>query len=179
MRNYLTILALFLVTITQAQIMLPAYQAIQYRRNTLPTIITTSATSLTSNSAVSGGTITNDGGTPITLRGVCWSTTPLPTTALATKTTDGTGIGNYTSTMIGLTIGTTYYIRAYATNNVGTYSRTNDDTRYRKLPKGTLTTFDMMDDTIKENLLKKGWTKEKFDSISQEERDQAIKCIAF
>lgn len=66
-----------------------------------------------------------------------------------------------------------------ATNNVGTYSRTNDDTRYRKLPKGTLTTFDMMDDTIKENLLKKGWTKEKFDSISQEERDQAIKCIAF
>lgn len=120
MRNYLTILALFLVTITQAQIMLPAYQAIQYRRNTLPTIITTSATSLTSNSAVSGGTITNDGGTPITLRGVCWSTTPLPTTALATKTTDGTGIGNYTSTMIGLTIGTTYYIRAYATNNVGT-----------------------------------------------------------
>lgn len=37
----------------------------------------------------------------------------------------------------------------------------------------------MMDDTIKENLLKKGWTKEKFDSISQEERDQAIKCIAF
>lgn len=66
-----------------------------------------------------------------------------------------------------------------ATNNVGTYSRTNDNTRYRKLPKGTLTTFDMMDDTIKENLLKKGWTKEKFDSISQEERDQAIKCIAF
>lgn len=66
-----------------------------------------------------------------------------------------------------------------ATNNVGTYSRTNDDTRYRRLPKGTLTTFDMMDDTIKENLLKKGWTKEKFDSISQEERDQAIKCIAF
>lgn len=66
-----------------------------------------------------------------------------------------------------------------AANNVGTYSRTNDNTRYRKLPKGTLTTFDMMDDTIKENLLKKGWTKEKFDSISQEERDQAIKCIAF
>lgn len=66
-----------------------------------------------------------------------------------------------------------------ATNNVGTYSRTNDDTRYRKLPKGTLTTFDMMDDAIKENLLKKGWTREKFDSISQEERDQAIKCIAF
>lgn len=66
-----------------------------------------------------------------------------------------------------------------AANNVGTYSRTNDNTRYRKLPKGTLTTFDMMDNTIKENLLKKGWTKEKFDSISQEERDQAIKCIAF
>lgn len=39
--------------------------------------------------------------------------------------------------------------------------------------------FESLDTEMQENLLKKGWTAEKFDSISQEERDQAIKCIAF
>lgn len=43
----------------------------------------------------------------------------------------------------------------------------------------TTTSFNTLSDSIQENLLKKGWTAEKFDSISQEERDQAIKCIAF
>ena len=43
----------------------------------------------------------------------------------------------------------------------------------------TTTSFNTLSDSIQENLLKKGWTAEKFDSVSQEERDQAIKCIAF
>lgn len=43
----------------------------------------------------------------------------------------------------------------------------------------TTTSFNTLSDSMQENLLKKGWTAEKFDSISQEERDQAIKCIAF
>lgn len=43
----------------------------------------------------------------------------------------------------------------------------------------TTTSFNTLSDSIQENLLKKGWTAEKFDSISQKERDQAIKCIAF
>lgn len=63
-----------------------------------------------------------------------------------------------------------------ATDNVGTFSRTNDDIRYRKVPNSS---FESLDTEIQENLLKKGWTAEKFDSISQEERDQAVKCIAF
>lgn len=63
-----------------------------------------------------------------------------------------------------------------ATDNVGTFSRTNDDIRYRKVPNSS---FKSLDTEMQENLLKKGWTAEKFDSISQEERDQAIKCIAF
>lgn len=41
------------------------------------------------------------------------------------------------------------------------------------------TTFNSLNETIKENLLKKGWTAEKFDSISQEERDHTVKCIDF
>ena len=63
-----------------------------------------------------------------------------------------------------------------ATDNVGTFSRTDDDIRYREVPNSS---FESLDTEIQENLLKKGWTAEKFDSISQEERDQAIKCIAF
>lgn len=43
----------------------------------------------------------------------------------------------------------------------------------------TTTSFNTLSNSMQENLLKKGWTAEKFDSISQEERDQAIKCIAF
>lgn len=63
-----------------------------------------------------------------------------------------------------------------ATDNVGTFSRTDDDIRYREVPNSS---FKSLDTEMQENLLKKGWTAEKFDSISQEERDQAIKCIAF
>ena len=63
-----------------------------------------------------------------------------------------------------------------ATDNVGTFSKTNDDIRYREVPNSS---FKSLDTEMQENLLKKGWTAEKFDSISQEERDQAIKCIAF
>ena len=39
--------------------------------------------------------------------------------------------------------------------------------------------FEVLRAEEKEMLLKKGWTEEKFDSVSQEERDQAVKCIAF
>lgn len=63
-----------------------------------------------------------------------------------------------------------------AIDNVGTFSRTNDDIRYREVPNSS---FESLDTEMQENLLKKGWTIEKFNSISQEERDQAVKCIAF
>lgn len=63
-----------------------------------------------------------------------------------------------------------------ATSNIGEFSTTNDDIRYRTVPNSS---FEVLRAEEKERLLKKGWTAEKFDSISQEERDQAIKCIAF
>lgn len=86
----------------------------------LATLTTTAATAITSTTATSGGNITNDGGSAITARGVCWGTAQSPTTALATKTTDGSGTGTFTSAITGLTPGTTYYARAYATNSIGT-----------------------------------------------------------
>jgi len=87
---------------------------------TLPVLTTASITSIGDTSASGGGNITSDGGAAITVRGVCWSTTPGPTTALGTKTADGTGSGTFTSSVTGLTENTEYFIRAYATNSVGT-----------------------------------------------------------
>lgn len=88
--------------------------------STLPTLTTTAVSSITQTTASSGGNISNDGGAAITGRGVCWSTSVNPTIALSTKTTDGTGIGAFTSNITGLTANATYYVRAYATNSVGT-----------------------------------------------------------
>jgi DNA-binding beta-propeller fold protein YncE len=81
-----------------------------------PFLTTTTVTSVASRGASSGGNITANGGSSITARGVVWSTSPNPTVALSTKTTDGTGMGSFTSTVSGLSPGTTYYLRAYATN---------------------------------------------------------------
>jgi uncharacterized protein (TIGR02145 family) len=87
---------------------------------TIPTLITTSASGITSNTAMSGGNITADNGGTITARGVCWGTTTNPTIIANNKTTDGSGTGSFTSSITGLTANTYYYVRAYATNIAGT-----------------------------------------------------------
>ena len=89
------------------------------RTNTPLLSATAAVTSITATTATSGGTVGADGGASVTARGVCWSTTTNPTITNS-KTTDGTGIGTFTSAITGLTSGTTYYVRSYATNSVGT-----------------------------------------------------------
>lgn len=86
----------------------------------LPTLTTSSVTSITNSGGTTGVTIINDGGATITSKGVVWSTTSNPTITLSTKTTDGTGTGSFTSTITGLSPNTLYYARAYATNSAGT-----------------------------------------------------------
>ena len=84
-----------------------------------PTVTTSSATDVATNTATCGGDVTDDGGETVTARGVCWSTSPNPTVS-DSHTTNGTGNGNFTSSITGLSPNTTYYVRAYATNSVGT-----------------------------------------------------------
>lgn len=84
------------------------------------TVLTTPPTEITSNSVISGGNITSDGGAAVTGRGVVWSIEHTPSIDLKTKTTNGTGSGKYISTVTGLEPGTTYYMRAYAINSLGT-----------------------------------------------------------
>lgn len=86
---------------------------------TLPLISTASITSKSTTGGVGGGTISSDGGATVTSRGVCYSTVSNPT-ILNSKTSDGSGIGSFTSSMTGLSASITYYVRAYATNSVGT-----------------------------------------------------------
>ena len=88
-----------------------------YENDNLPAVTTTAASSITANSASSGGTVTSSGSeTSVTAKGVCWSASANPTIALTTKTTDGTGLEAFTSSITGLTLNTTYHVRAYATN---------------------------------------------------------------
>lgn len=82
----------------------------------LPNISTTAVSGVTAGTATAGGNISNEGGSPVTARGVIWSTG----TSATTTTLDGTGGGSFTSNLTGLTQNTTYYVKAYATNSYGT-----------------------------------------------------------
>ncbi len=87
---------------------------------TLPVVTTSTVTNITQTAATSGGNVTSNGGTAVTARGVCWSTTDDPVISSCDHTTDGSGTGSFVSNITGLTGGTLYYLRAYATNSVGT-----------------------------------------------------------
>jgi hypothetical protein len=85
----------------------------------MPTVTTTTVTSILGTTATSGGNVTSEGGGSVSARGVCWNTSANPTIS-NNKTTDGSGQGVFSSSLTGLTPNTTYYVRAYATNAAGT-----------------------------------------------------------
>ncbi len=86
-----------------------------------PSVETTPITEVTTTTATSGGNVINDGGATVTARGVVWSTSQNPTVQTNLGiTSNGTGIGNFTSNLSELDPGTNYYLRAYATNSEGT-----------------------------------------------------------
>lgn len=85
----------------------------------VPTVITSGVRSVTPTTANGGGIIPSDGGVDVIARGVCWNTTGTPTIA-DNHTSDWTGAGQFTSTLTDLVLGTSYYVRAYAVNSLGT-----------------------------------------------------------
>jgi formylglycine-generating enzyme required for sulfatase activity len=105
-----------------------------------PTVTTTAVSGITATTATSGGNVTSDGGATVTARGVCWSTSANPTTSNS-KTTNGSGTGSFTSSITGLNPNTTYHVRAYATNSVGTsYGSDISFTTVASTTKPTVTT---------------------------------------
>jgi hypothetical protein len=91
----------------------------QEENSEIPTLTTLTVENISSSLASSGGVIINDGGAPVTQRGVCWSKAQNPTTANS-FTNNGNGLGSFTSNLTDLTANTTYYVRAYAINSAGT-----------------------------------------------------------
>ena len=90
----------------------------------IPQITTSAISNITQIAATCGGTVISQGSSQILSKGVCWSTLPDPTIQQLLSF-DGSGSGKYTSNVAGLSSGTLYYVRAYATNSFGTVSYTH------------------------------------------------------
>jgi hypothetical protein len=85
----------------------------------LASVTTTAIGNISYTTATGGGNVTADNGSSVTGRGICWSTSPAPTTSDGNYTEAG-GLGSFTATMTGLLPATTYYVRAFAVNQAGT-----------------------------------------------------------
>lgn len=97
----------------------------------LPTVTTNPISVFTWDYAVAGGVVTDDGGSPITSRGLCVTINRIYLPTVINNgdnwfTIDSSGLGIFSDTMklkwggAGHTIRQTHYIRAYATNKKGT-----------------------------------------------------------
>jgi uncharacterized protein (TIGR02145 family) len=121
----------------------------------MPTLTTTAATNISPNSATSGGAITSNGGAGITQSGICWSkTNNTPTTTDSVKA-GITASGSFTLTINNLTENTTYYVRAFATNSVGTaygnvinFTTTVDTTKVTFTYNGATVTYGVLTSTV-------------------------------
>jgi len=85
-----------------------------------PTISTNAVTNIVNTTATGSGSITAWGGSPITDRGICWSTSHSPTLADNFNSAGAGGVGTFTAPIGGLALASTYYVTAYATNSTGT-----------------------------------------------------------
>lgn len=101
----------------------------------LPTLSTFPVEKITSQSALGGGEIINDGGAAITARGLVWNTLEDPTTENHEgMTAEGDGTGSFSSSLSNLLSYTTYYVRAYASNSKGT--NYGNQLEFETLPEG-------------------------------------------
>jgi uncharacterized protein (TIGR02145 family) len=110
----------------------------------IPTISTLPVSQITDNSAVSGGNVTDDGREGVSARGLVWSLNEQPTIGSNNESTsEGSGMGMFSSTMSGLSPNTNYYVAAYATNSEGTaYGNQISFTTNASLPSLTTQSVD-------------------------------------
>jgi uncharacterized protein (TIGR02145 family) len=102
-----------------ALILITIFEISCKKKATKPLLTTSEVTGITSVSALSGGTITNDGGDIIVLRGICWSLQDNPT--MEDNITSESGTSNsFTLNITGLSPKTKYYVRSFAQNVAGT-----------------------------------------------------------
>ena len=85
-----------------------------------PTVTTQAATAIVSSTATGNGTVTADGDKTVTVRGVCWALTTNPVAGGSHADAVAGGTGTFTAAVTGLSAGTKYFLRAYATNMDGT-----------------------------------------------------------
>lgn len=116
-----------------------------------PSVSTTPISSVTESSANAGGNVTDDGGTAVTSRGVCWNTHQNPNLS-DTCTSSGSGTGSFSVSLSGLKPDTRYYVRAYAVNNAGTeYGNQRNFTTLHIPADPGLSTITASDDRIQAN----------------------------
>ncbi len=107
-----------------------------------PTVTTQAVSNINSTTAIGNGTISNLGVPNATAYGICWSTSGSPTTSNSNIDKGAaTATGAFTTSITGLTAGTTYHVRAYATNTEGT-AYGNEVTFTTTSPTITSATYD-------------------------------------
>ena len=106
--------------------------------NLPPTVTTSAPSEVTQSSALCGGEVTSDGSVQLTACGVCWSTHHFPTIADA-HTENDLSVSAFTSHITDLAHHTTYYVRAYATNSIGTTYGAEMTFTTADIPSGSVT----------------------------------------
>ena len=111
----------------------------------VPVVTTADVTAITATSAICGGEVMNEKGREVSARGVCWSSFSNPTIE-DNHLVDGKGLGSFVSDITNLKKNTTYYVRAYATNEYGTsYGEEKSFTTLTDHYSGTLNGYEWVD----------------------------------
>lgn len=114
----------------------------------MPQVTTGSVSNVTATTAVCSGNVTSDGGFTVTKKGFCWGTAQYPTIS-GTHSNEGSGTGSFNGSLTNLSVGTTFYVRAYATNSTGTaYGEQVSFTTGNGLPTVTTTTPTLSGNTV-------------------------------
>lgn len=108
----------------------------------IPVLTTASVTSILPTTALSGGNVSDDGGAPVSSRGLCWSTSEDPKIELSPNVVSGNGKGSFSVQLAGLVPNTTYFVRAYAINSAGTGYGNQVSFTTAPVQTGTITDID-------------------------------------